>query len=62
MLAKEKEGSGGKVTELMCHMAVDPKLGGPAAFFSERIARDGVHYTADNIINMKEHVERLLEM
>jgi len=60
LMAREKAGSGEMITELMCYLAIDPKLGGPVALLNSAIAKDIVGFAADPIIKVKEDVERLL--
>jgi len=60
MLAKEREGSEGTVTDLSCYLEVDPKLRGPASLFNSMIAKGSVGFAADPIIMIKKQAERLL--
>ena len=61
MMAREKEGGDGKVTELMCLARMDPKLSMVMASMVGGIAgRQSVAATAEPIIKTKLDVERLL--
>jgi len=58
--AREKEGSGGKVSDLMCMFRIDPKLGGIAKYATNRAAKALVGGAADPVIKLKRETERLL--
>jgi len=60
MVVKEKEGSGGKVSEVSCSLRIDPKLGGLASLLSSAVAKNSVGGTAEPIVYLKRDVERLL--
>jgi len=58
--AAEKEGSGGKVSEVTIFFRLNPKLGGLAALFQRSIASNGVASVAAPLVKLKRDVERLL--
>jgi len=58
--AREKEGSGGNVSDLLCMFRVDPNLGGLAKYATKRGAKMLVCGAADPVIKLKRETERLL--
>jgi len=60
IIAREKEGSGGKVSDLLCMFRVDPKLGGLAKYATKGAAKVLVGGAADPVIKLKRETERLL--
>jgi len=61
MVATEKAGSGGNVSELRCMLRVDLKLGGVAALINGVAAKSSTASTFEPIIVLKMECERLLE-
>ena len=59
IMAREKEGSGGKVSDLMCMFRVDPKMGGMAEYATKGGAKTLMGGAADPVIKLKREIERL---
>ena len=60
VMAKEKEGTNGKVSELSCMLRINPKLGGLASLLNAKTAMSSVGAVAEPITKRKHQVERLL--
>ena len=61
ILAREKKRSGGKVSELLCFLRFDPKLGGLAKMATKGAAKALVGGAADPVIKLKRGTEKLLD-